>query len=150
MKILYNNIRNIRILQKNPNRYICNLDLKLPNEGWETVEYCVDEIDQCGICPQVFESIEAMEDKSGFVSELDYKKSIQQDMFTNHDKRMQTERQIRFTSETDHLNLKWQETQKEEDRLAWVNAKNQIRNELKYLEEMTKKEKQDMYPLLDF
>ena len=39
-------------------------------------------------------------------------------------------------------------TQKEEDRLAWVNAKELIRNELKYLEEMTQEEIDELYPLL--
>ena len=61
-------------------------------------------------------------------------------MFDNHNERMAIERQARFANETDHLNLKWHETQKESDRLAWVNAKEIIRNELKYLEEMTQEE----------
>lgn len=146
--IEFKNIKNIRIEQDNPRRYLCNLDLKLPNEDWETIEYCADGVDQYGICPQVFQVIEAIEDKSSFVSELDYKKSIQQEMFDNHNERMQSERQARFASETDHLNLKWQETQLEEDRLAWVNAKEQIRQELKYLEEMTQEEINELYPLL--
>ena len=144
----FKNIRNIRIIQDNPRRYLCMLDLTLPNEPEETVEYCADGVDQYGICPQVFQAIEAMEDKSSFVSELDYKKSIQQEMFNNHNERMTMQRQARFASETDHLNLKWQETQKEADRLAWVDAKEQIRQELKYIEEMTQEEIDELYPLL--
>ena len=145
---IFKNIRNIRIIQDNPRRYLCDLDLKLANEPEETVEYCCDGIDKNGICPQVFEAIEAIEDKSSFVSEYSYKKSIQQDMFNNHNERIRLERQQRFTNETDHLNLKWQETQLEADRLAWVNAKEAIRNELKYLENMTQEEINDLYPLL--
>ncbi len=146
--IKFKNIRNIRIEQDNPRRYLCTLELKLPNEPEETVEYCADGVDKFGICPQVFQAIEAIDDKSNFVSELNYKKSIQQNMYNNHNERMTIERQRRFAGETDHLNLKWQETQKEEDRLAWVNAKEQIRNELKYLEEMTQEEIDELYPLL--
>lgn len=145
----FENIRNIRIEQDSPRRYICTLDLITPNEAPETVEYCADGVDQFGICPQVFQAIEAIEDKSSFVSELEYKKSIQQEMFNNHNERMNFERKRRFTKETDHLNLKWQETQNESDRLTWINAKEAIRQELKYLEEMTLEEKQAMYPLLD-
>ncbi len=146
--IQFKNIRNIRIEQDTPRRYLCTVDLKLPNQEWETVEYCADSIDKFGICSQIFQAIEAIEDKSGFVSELDYKKSIQQEMFDNHNQRMQAERQARFASETDHLNLKWQETQNEADRLAWVNAKEAIRQECKYLEEMTQEEIDELYPLL--
>lgn len=77
---VFKNIRNIRIIQDNPRKYLCDLDLKLPNQAEKTIEYCADSIDKQGICPQVFQAIEAMEDKSGFVSEAQHKANIQQAM----------------------------------------------------------------------
>ena len=144
----FKNIRDIRIEQDNPRRYICNLDLKLKDEEFQTVQYCADGVDPYGICPQVFATIEAMADKSCFISEVNYKKSIQQDMYNRHDERMLAERQRRFTVETDHLKFKYDETQLETDRQIWIDAKNVIRNELKYINEMTEAEISLMYPLL--
>lgn len=89
-------------------------------------------------------------DSLELVLDINKLKMEQQNLYNNHDARMKISRDQRFTSETDGLGLKYVETGLAEDKTKWVNAKNQIRNELKYLEEMTLQEKQDMYPLLDF
>ena len=77
----FKNIRNVRIETNNPRKYMCDLDLYYPDGTVELGEiYVADGIDKQGICPQVFEAIEAIEDKSNFVSEAQHKANLLQAM----------------------------------------------------------------------
>ena len=73
----FQNIRNVRIEVDSPRKYIVDVDIRplgaAEGTPWETVPYCADGVDQHGICPAVFAAIEAMPDKSTFVSEADWR-----------------------------------------------------------------------------
>lgn len=56
MEIQFRNIRNVRRLPEERLAYLCELDLKLPGEEWETVEYCA-RYDAGGICNRVMDAI---------------------------------------------------------------------------------------------
>ena len=75
--------------------------------------------------------------------------SNQQKDYDNYNDSISSRRLTRFEKETDHLLFKYQETGLESDRLVWVDAKDAIREELKYLEEMTLEEIQVLFPLLN-
>src|SRR5690625_581590 len=55
--IEFQNIRNVKILPEDPPAYICELDLKLPEEDWEQVEYCARP-NGGGICDDVVAAIQ--------------------------------------------------------------------------------------------
>lgn len=57
MTIEFKNIRNVRVLPEDPPAYICEMDLKLPDEEWEEVEYCARP-GGGGICDDVVAAIQ--------------------------------------------------------------------------------------------
>ena len=67
------NLRNIRICGEN--RYLVTVDLKIDGKI-EAVEYCAfkDDIEETG--RMIYQAIEEMADKSGFVSLADYQASL--------------------------------------------------------------------------
>lgn len=56
MHIEFKNIRNVRRLPEERLAYLCELDLKVGDEPWETVEYCARPAGG-GICDRVIEAI---------------------------------------------------------------------------------------------
>ena len=57
MIIEFKNIRNVKLLPEKPPAYLCELDLKLPDEDWEQVEYCARP-GGGGICDDVIAAIQ--------------------------------------------------------------------------------------------
>src|SRR5690606_23772316 len=57
MATQFKNIRNVKLLPEDPPAYLCELDLKLPDEGWEAVEYCARP-GGGGICDDVIAAIQ--------------------------------------------------------------------------------------------
>lgn len=57
MSIEFKNIRNVKLLPEDPPAYLCELDLKLPDEDWEEVEYCARP-GGGGICDDVVAAIQ--------------------------------------------------------------------------------------------
>lgn len=57
MLVEFKNIRNVKLLPEDPPAYLCDLDLKLPDEDWEEVEYCARP-NGGGICDDVIAAIQ--------------------------------------------------------------------------------------------
>lgn len=57
MTIEFKNIRNVKVLPEDPPAYICEMDLKIPDEDWEEVEYCARP-GGGGICDDVVAAIQ--------------------------------------------------------------------------------------------
>lgn len=57
MSIEFKNIRNVKLLPEDPPAYLCELDLKIPGEDWEQVEYCARP-GGGGICDDVIAAIQ--------------------------------------------------------------------------------------------